>query len=100
MNEKLVRKQFEQLTEEINELKALQRVILDELHALRKSKKEVSAENEDWLDIKGVCKYLKICKNSVLKLIQNEVITPYRINERTLRFSKQELKENIKLNHY
>lgn len=81
----LLKEQNKQLKQEIEELKSL-RVVAD--HKPETSETEL-------LDTKQVLAYLGICYNTLQAIIKKGLITPIRINQRRIKYSKKSVQELI-----
>ena len=88
------------LSETKTELKAV-RVELNELRhrprAVQPEQKHV-AQDDDLLTLLEARTILRVCRNVFLKMVQDNVIKPIRMNTRTIRYSKIAIQDFISQN--
>lgn len=93
MDTKILQLAIEQLSREVELLKEQNKQFKQEVEELKTARVvpvPVSAENEtELLDTKQVLAYLGICYNTLQSVIKKGLLTPIRINQRRVRFTKK-----------
>jgi excisionase family DNA binding protein len=87
MNTQQFFQSFDNLQEEVKELKALQKRILLLLENFRLISADKSSVLEDWISVKETCTILN-CSEVTLWKIRKEGIIPFTRIKRTIRFKR------------
>jgi excisionase family DNA binding protein len=87
MNTQQFFQSFDNLQEEVKELKALQKRILLLLENFRLISADKSSVLEDWISVKETCTLLS-CSEVTLWKIRKEGIIPFTRIKRTIRFKR------------
>ncbi|MEM8520644.1 helix-turn-helix domain-containing protein [Flavobacterium sp. PL12] len=87
MNQTQFFQSFDNLQEEVKELKALQQRVLLLLENFRLISPEKSSVLEDWISVKETCTLLS-CSEVTLWKIRKEGIIPFTRIKRTIRFKR------------
>lgn len=86
-----LRNEVKTLSESNQEL----RLELDELKNKQKHNKKIEKEKDEFLSTKQVQELLGVCYNTLQKIVRKGLITPIRINQRRVIYSKKKLLEYL-----
>lgn len=92
----LIKLALERLNQELQEMKLIvsqQQVIINEMQQdkITQSLLPPKPKEDEFINMSEVQKILGVCYNSLQKIIQKGLLTPIRINQRRIRFSKAEV---------
>lgn len=102
MDLKMINLAIGKLSDDLEKMQGQIKEILSELSILKSKKVEVISpqipfENtNELITLKEVRNTLKMSRNSILKMIKKNLITPVRFTERTVRYVKTEIQKLIK----
>ena len=96
MEVKLLKLAIERLHDEVELLRNQNKLLEEKLRKLEKdissqNKVVTSSEDDEFLTTKDVLQILGICYNTLRRIIDKGLITPIRINQRRILFSKKML---------
>jgi predicted DNA-binding transcriptional regulator AlpA len=102
MELKMVNLAIGKLSDDIEKINEQIKEIFIQLSLLKIKKNEiekpinVAQEENELLTLKEVRKILKMSRNSILKMIENKLINPIRLTDRTVRYVKSEIQTLLK----
>lgn len=102
MELKMVNLAIGKLSDDMEKMQEQIKEIFIQLSVLKIKKNEVEKplnlpqEENELLTLKEVRKILKMSRNSILKMIENKLINPIRLTDRTVRYVKSEIQTLIK----